>query len=1154
MQGSHAETKLPATAAQILAEAEATESGFGHSPRGFLSRSYGFLPKVPPLTSMAASHRAWDQAAAVLPELIATQRVRQELAGLPILSGEVESLAEGYLWRAALLLGYMAHAYVHSASEKVPLPDCIALPWTQTNRRLGRAHPGLTMSDYFCYNWTPVDPSGPRWVENMELLVAWFGNDTERVFKISTTEMHGRSGPLVDAAANLQDAVRHRDAHGAKVELVRLLDYIKEITFESMLKIDPNPYSKTFVDPLIWTKTWVPFSAPVNEHERGLGGSGTPTIQLLDAIFERTVHHTSVAQETLRLKVGLPSLPMQFIESFRHISLTKFVSESGDRELAGLLAGALDAYAGKRSFLSVHRLKVYGFMELGFKAGRTETNSGFSGRVADRAWDELDDTLEATRQERYQGKVARCPVATRTSHATLTENRGSPIHKVTLDIEGQGLKYVPGDRLGIFPRNSPPLIDRTLSALRATGREQLGLTTTWRAALVEILGEVPTSIDLATFLSYAKLRPLSRPAAKTLFGLSRCRRLGELLERREEDHLELWDAIEMLAAENYDVKRLWNAAPWEAESIVRIVPPESFRIYSISSAPSQAADEDSPHEVTLTVARLTFESQSVAGRPARTRQGTASGYLATTAEQPRAMPVRVFRPSRFQLPKEKKTPIVMFAGGSGISPFRGFLHGRAADAGPAWLFIGTRTFADLPYAQELAAWIGQGRLELRVAFSQEAKRLTFADGTFATAPGRRGHVDMLLEDEADSRTLWQMLQSRQDGGSQACFYICGQARFAHTVIGALKKVIARHHPGAQAGGDAGAIVDDFFRKLVAGGQLMLDIFTTFAPSGAASVNRFERYDASEIVRHNDAQHGTWIVVQGNVYDMSEFMYLHPGGDRLITSTAGTDATRSYEKAEHHLDSGVHALLDLYKIGSVRRLAFKDVWSIAVKPAGYQELGPRPTQENAKLSLIYVDLHEFYRRWVRLLYMVVETENSLNNNFSLRHRPLIRTEAPETMSKVKLRLLLDSHEVLYSGSWPQLLGVDLEALWNVTLGFCDHAASISALPQAIARARCSAKARQAESSMADIRTRLTALAAHQAEDPAGWRDLERDLSHLERCDRAFIAALKTTLRDGLIAFELHEHRVIEHGRHELISALERIPQLIDRYYHDLQRGA
>ena len=60
--------------------------------------------------------------------------------------------------------------------------------------------------------------------------------------------------------------------------------------------------------------------------------------------------------------------------------------------------------------------------------------------------------------------------------------------------------------------------------------------------------------------------------------------------------------------------------------------------------------------------------------------------------------------------------------------------------------------------------------------------------------------------------------------------------------------------------------------------------------------------------------------------------------------------------------------------------------------------------------------------------------------------------------------------------------------------------------------------------------------------------------LERCDRAFVAAMKTTLRNGLIAFEQHEHRVIEHGRHELISALERIPQLIDRYYHDLQRGA
>ena len=260
------------------------------------------------------------------------------------------------------------------------------------------------------------------------------------------------------------------------------------------------------------------------------------------------------------------------------ISITRFIAGAGDDELAGIYDGTLDAYAGRRSFLSVHRLKVYGFMELGFKAGRTETNSGFSGEEANRAWDELDDTLEATRRERHVGKPQRCPMATRSATVRAADSEASPIHKVVLDIHGQGIQYVPGDRLGVFPRNSAALVDKTLAALRAPEDASLRLTSAWHDALAPILRASPTAVPLRTFLAYAKLRPLGRAVGKALLQLSPCRPLHELMEQRREDQVELWDALEMLAGENYDVRRLWRAAPWEAESIARIVPPESFRI------------------------------------------------------------------------------------------------------------------------------------------------------------------------------------------------------------------------------------------------------------------------------------------------------------------------------------------------------------------------------------------------------------------------------------------------------------------------------------------------------------------------------------------------------------------------------------------------
>jgi len=43
-------------------------------------------------------------------------------------------------------------------------------------------------------------------------------------------------------------------------------------------------------------------------------------------------------------------------------------------------------------------------------------------REAKRAWDERDDTLEATRLERHAGKPQHCPVATRTALVKAADN------------------------------------------------------------------------------------------------------------------------------------------------------------------------------------------------------------------------------------------------------------------------------------------------------------------------------------------------------------------------------------------------------------------------------------------------------------------------------------------------------------------------------------------------------------------------------------------------------------------------------------------------------------------------------------------------------------------------------------------------------------
>src|SRR4026209_240255 len=96
-----------------------------------------------------------------------------------------------------------------------------------------------------------------------------------------------------------------------------------------------------------------------------------------------------------------PSRHFTLIEATGRIGPAGFVERAGDCELADLHHGALEAYAGKRGWLGMHRLKVYGFMELGFRGGRTQTHGGFPVAVGKQAWETLDDTLEEARQERH---------------------------------------------------------------------------------------------------------------------------------------------------------------------------------------------------------------------------------------------------------------------------------------------------------------------------------------------------------------------------------------------------------------------------------------------------------------------------------------------------------------------------------------------------------------------------------------------------------------------------------------------------------------------------------------------------------------------------------------------------------------------------------
>jgi len=185
------------------------------------------------------------------------------------------------------------------------------------------------------------------------------------------------------------------------------------------------------------------------------------------------------------------------------------------------------------------------------------------------------------------------------------------------------------------------------------------------------------------------------------------------------------------------------------------------RLYSISSSPKAHVDE-----VHLTVSAVRFG--------ARSRKGTCSTFLADRAEDG-TVPIFIQHSSHFHLPKDPTASVIMIGPGTGVAPFRGFLHERRATGakGRNWLFFGEQHEAtDFYYRDELTEMRRDGLLsDLSLAFSRDQAKKIYVQ-------------DRLIERGAD---VWAWLEEG------AHLYICGDAnRMAKDVEAALLAIVARH--------------------------------------------------------------------------------------------------------------------------------------------------------------------------------------------------------------------------------------------------------------------------------------------------------------------------------------------------------------------------
>lgn len=1098
-------------------KAVTTNRANGHENEGPLSAAAGFLPDPPPLLSLPGEYRAWDEFAARLPELFSSLNLRREADQLPVLGAGPDQLPDKYLLRASSLMSILAHSYQRvEINPPAQLPPGISQPWEEISARLGKPHPFLSYLDLIMYNWKLRDPGRPPVLENLDLLFPTVGTEEERVFYLTQIEIAYQFAPLVGAIIRSQEAALNDDPVALERELLLMLQglqYISHVTFQ---KIDPNPYARTFVDQVVWAKTVAPFAVPINPATPGPSGTAAPIFHLMDAFFSRKDFETVLGHEAHKLGKFSPPAWQEFVSAVGEYSVLDYIHRNDYRSLRGLFYQVMEAYAGDKGYLGVHRLKVYGFLENAFKAGRSVTIGGFKGLFRNKTWNQIDRELQLTRDERYNVLARHSYAARLIQGTTYTDPQtGNKINFMQLDLTNTGLRYWPGDRAGVFPENSSDLVDKTLKALQATGEEKVELNRAWRTALQRLSYSHAPTLPLKTLIKYGTIRPVTRLAAKQLYNLTASNFLRKVLNERAEDQWELWDLLEKLGESGYDTRRLWKAGPGEAESICRVVPPEAFRLYSIASSPT-ATPGAFGERLGLIVGGLKYRTLESPVTRAEQRFGTGSHFLEQVIQgedgKQQTIPIKVVSATRFSLPADPNRPVVMFAAGSGIAPFSGFLQARAPQPGKNWLFFATRTPSQVFYQPEFETLVKAGRLNLRVAFSASDNRLQFDGEKLVLAEGKRAHVEDIMLEEENARALWELLQTRSEGGLGANFYICGQTGFARKVMDTLREIISRFTPDPEAARQR-------FYQLVADRRYMQDIYTTYSP---AFQNK-TLFNTSEVVEHNNPVNGYWAVINGKVYDLTEFIHLHPGGMKIIANNIGIDATAAYESVLHHVNSEVDAMLGMYELGVLRRLDFELKWCVGINSDG----------------LFYFTLEEAFTKWVRVLYLVTEMQNSIENDYSFLDKRLTIADRPETITPFKLQYLIEVHQRIFTNFLDGLLDEELVEVWQYGLGIYENTLKIDSLPnvfKSIRQDEVYQKASQASPFMQQLL---------QTDQRAVLIDLS---DKIMAADRHLFSELKASLRTGVIVFETYESQSASQGQAGLLGSLTRIPGIVQEYYN------
>ena len=333
------------------------------------------------------------------------------------------------------------------------------------------------------------------------------------------------------------------------------------------------------------------------------------------------------------------------------------------------------------------------------------------------------------------------------------------VRHIEIDLGDSGLRYQPGDALGVWYENDAELVEELLQLVWLKGDEQV----TVQGKTLPLAEALQTQFELTVNTPQI----VERYAA-----LSR----NEALLALAEDKQKLQSY-----AQSFPIVDMVRQAPTElnAEQLTGLLRPLTPRLYSIAS--SQAESES---EVHITVGAVRYEIDG------RQRGGGASTWLADRLEEEGAIRVFIEHNDNFRLPANPDAPVIMIGPGTGIAPFRAFMQQRDNDGagGKNWLFFGNPHFTeDFLYQVEWQKYVKQGLLtNIDLAWSRDQAEKVYVQDKI----------------RAKGAEVWRWIEEG------AHLYVCGDAnRMAKDVEQALLDVVVEH------GGMDRETADEFLSEL-----------------------------------------------------------------------------------------------------------------------------------------------------------------------------------------------------------------------------------------------------------------------------------------------------------------------------------------------------